>query len=97
MSTNPAAAGLYGLIKPPAVRSALAQLPREARVGVEAALAALSAEPRPAASQPSDAALRGQALLELPVEAAGERWLVVYAVDDTAQRVTVAAVERLFV
>jgi hypothetical protein len=97
VSTSPTAPSQYGLVKPPAVQAALTLLPLEARVPIEDALAALSVDPRPAASQPSDAARRGENVLEQTVDAAGERWLVVYAVDDTAKRVTVVAVERVFV
>ena len=97
MSAEAGEARLYGVLKPPPVQMALLRLPVEPRVSLDEALAALSAEPRPAASQSSDTLLRGQALLELSMDAGGERWLLIYAVDDVAKRVTVLAVERRLV
>lgn len=97
MAAEAPAARAYGLVKTPAAQAALAGLPAGRRAQLEDALAGLCAGPQPPESRRSALRLRGHKLYELPVQADPPSYLVMYAVNEPALRVTVVAVERLFV
>ena len=93
----PAPSIVYGVAKAPSVQDLLKKQTATIRQHLEDAIGALSYNPRPPSSRVSPISGLAVPVLELPVETTSPKYLLVYFVEDTKEKVTLMAIMPIFV
>jgi hypothetical protein len=93
----PAPSIVYGVAKAPSVQDLLRKQTASIRQHLEDAISNLSYNPRPPNSKVSPISGLALPILELLVETTSPKYLLVYFVEDNKEKVTLMAIQTIFV